>query len=172
MSEHHDPWAIDEAPVPVPDAVAALDLARATAAWSGLIVGRGELESRREAEARKADATLRGLLTDLVGVLDALDRTVGAATGDDPGMTAAVSSTRRRLARVLRRQGVEQVEQTGPVDPETSDIEDAEPHPDLPPETVVRETIAAYRWNGVVLRRGSVIASSGPAGRPAPAPGE
>jgi molecular chaperone GrpE (heat shock protein) len=152
-----DPFAITETPLPVPPGAGAVDLA---AAFAESVVRYGKLESRLAEAGKAADATTRRLLLDLLPVADALD-TLLAATADGPAAhRSSIAATRKLLTRVLTRQGVQRVETVGEVaDPELVDIEDTQADPALPEETVVREIVPAYLWNGAVLRRGVVVVS-------------
>jgi molecular chaperone GrpE (heat shock protein) len=145
-------FAITEARVPVPAAVAAVDL---RAAYADAVVSRGKLEDRLVEATRTAEAKVRKLVTDLLPVADALDAALAMA--GTPQDRAAAAATRKLLGRALARNGVERVEVVGRIaDPDVVDVDGSEPAPG-PPETVVREIVAAYRYQGVVLRRGVVV---------------
>jgi molecular chaperone GrpE (heat shock protein) len=148
-----DPFAITETRVPVSPAVAAVDL---RTAYADAVVSRGKLEDRLVETTRSAEAKLRKLVIDLLPVADALDAAVAMARTDQEKATA--TATRKLLGRALIRSGVERVNVMGTIaDPEVVDVDGSEPARSLPPETVVREIVAAYRLQGVVLRRGVVV---------------
>ena len=146
-------FAITEARVPVAAAVAAVDL---RAAYADAVVSRGKLEDRLVEATRAAEAKVRKLVTDLLPVADALDAALG--TAGTPQDRAAAAATRKLLGRALARNGVERVEVVGRIaDPDVVDVDGSEPARSVPPETVVREIVVAYRYQGVVLRRGVVV---------------
>jgi molecular chaperone GrpE (heat shock protein) len=148
-----DPFAITEQPVPVPEAVRTVDLA---AEMARLMVRCARFEDALKREGLRAAAAERDLLLGLLEVADALDR---VAQQDAPErLRRALEATQRLVRRALSRAGVVPMNLAGMApDPAIADIEAAEPHPDLPDETVVRQVTTGYWWREEVLRRARVI---------------
>jgi molecular chaperone GrpE (heat shock protein) len=149
----NDPFAITEPPVPVPESVRTVDVA---AELARLMVRCARLEDLLKQERLRAAAAERELLLGLLDVGDAVDRM--AQQGAPERLRRALEATQRLARRTLSRAGVVPMNLAGIVpDPAVADIEAAEPHPDLPDETVIRQVVTGYWWREEVLRRARVI---------------
>ena len=131
-----------------------------------LIREAADARARARRNAEEANARLRELLLDLLGVLDAFDR-VFASTAAKPNQVTAqmrvwlgnFRTVRRIAERTLRNHGVRRME---PVDGEpefnphfqraTATVEDAA----KPEGTVVEEVSPGYLWKNEVLRKAEV----------------
>jgi molecular chaperone GrpE len=114
-------------------------------------------------EARKfANETL---MAELLPVLDNLARALEAAeqTTNFEALQSGVEQTRRKLAEVLGRAGLERIEAVGrPFDPNVHEaIMQVEPRDGQGPNEVVEELQAGYMLNDRVLRPSLVKVTSG-----------
>lgn len=127
-------------------------------------------ESRVERNAQRVyDETRSKLVTDLLPVLDNLDRTLRAADHaavgpSDRGLVTGVEMVKQQLEQVLARYGAERIDAVGerfdpalhhavamiPVEPERRG-------------TVVEQAQAGYRFAGRVLRPAMVVVGTSPA---------
>jgi molecular chaperone GrpE len=139
-----DPWAT------LPEVLAA----DPAAAMVRLIRRCGRLESRLEESERASHDTVRSLLRALLEIVDDLDRILAQQP------LHSVELVRKRLVRLLERQGVTAIETLGqPFDPTLAEAEGEEQRSDLPDETVVQEIVTGYRWRGEVIRPAVVVVS-------------
>jgi molecular chaperone GrpE len=124
-----------------------------------------ELEAARarvERDARQVyDETRSKLVTDLLPVLDNLDRTIRAAAGrrDAPALIEGVSLVRAQLERVIRGYGVERIDATGTkFDPSIHDaiqlvaVRDPAQH-----AFVIDQVEPGYRFGASLLRPAKVV---------------
>lgn len=150
-----DPWAT------LPEVLGA----DPAAAMVQLIRRCGRLESRLEESERTAHDTARELLRALLDIVDDLDRILAQQAAH------SVHLVRKRLLRLLERQGVTAIEALGqPFDPALAEAAGEEERDDPPEETVVQEVVTGYRWRGEVLRPAVVIVSRRAAAAVPPAP--
>ncbi|MCL6429427.1 MAG: nucleotide exchange factor GrpE [Anaerolineae bacterium] len=150
-----DPWAT------LPEVLGA----DPAAAMVQLIRRCGRLESRLEESERTAHDTVRGLLRALLDIVDDLDRILAQQPAH------SVHLVRKKLLRLLERQGVTAIEALGqPFDPALAEAAGEEERDDLPEETVVQEVVTGYRWRGEVLRPAVVIVSRRATAAVPPAP--
>lgn len=156
-----DPLAITEAPLPVPEID--IDLKDHI---TKLLVSRRKLEASMEEERRVAKKARREFLFGLLEIADALDRivrrTVNPAENNPTveRLQGNIETTGRLLGQKLAKEGVTRMDLVNKtLDPNTADIEGYQDNPNLPDETVLRETVAGYWWNDEVLRRARVVVS-------------
>ena len=160
---HDDFDMIVAEPVPLPEKVMNVDL---PVVFKQLLRGGKQKEQRLKAQEREAEKAQRKFLLGLLEVADALDRILQRKPPANAERAVkrqyrSIESTRRLLAKQLKKVGVSKIELIGkPLDPAVADIEDDEEDPDLPDETVISEIVSAYRWHDGILRRAKVIVSS------------
>jgi len=125
----------------------------------------GKLEQGLEEQRLQAAADQRDLLLGILTLSDRvngiLDRWGVTTKAQDAAMIRGVIDMGKELLAILRRHQVEAIDTMGqPYDPETSDIVETEAHPDMSPNTVLREEQIGYRWPHGILRRAQVIVST------------
>jgi molecular chaperone GrpE (heat shock protein) len=158
--------AVAEPPYTFPAGVADADEG---AELDRLLVRCARAQDELAAARDGADEEQRRLLLGLLDVQDALDR-MAAADADPARARRAVEATRRLLGRRLAAAGVVPLALRGKIaDPSVADVDDYEPFPELPDETVIRELVVGYLWNGDVLRRARVTVAAADPTVPAPA---
>ncbi|MDI7277902.1 MAG: nucleotide exchange factor GrpE [Anaerolineae bacterium] len=139
-----DPWATLPEVMAADPATAMVQLMRRC----------GRLEGLLEEKERAAHDATRGLLRSLLDVLDDLDRILAQ------DRLRSVELTRKKLWRLLERQGVAAIETVGkPFDPAVAEPGGEEERDDLADETVLQELVTGYRWRDEVLRPAVVIVS-------------
>ncbi len=116
---------------------------------------------------RRVDIARAEMMRKVVGVLDDLDRALGAArAGSDPSsLVAGVGLIRDRLFQVLASEGVEAIETLGrPFDPAIAEAVATAPTDDPESDgTVVEEMEKGYTLRGTLLRPARVrVARSAP----------
>jgi len=125
----------------------------------------GKLEQGMEEQRLQAAADQRDLL---LGILTLSDRVNGilerwgvTTKAQEAAMIRGVIDMGKELLAILKRHQVEPIDTMGqPYDPETSDIVETEAHPDMSPNTVLREEQIGYRWTHGILRRAKVVVST------------
>ncbi|MEZ4368037.1 MAG: nucleotide exchange factor GrpE [Kofleriaceae bacterium] len=146
-----EPGAIDAAP-PEPD-----DLGAEARAARELDAAR----ARVERDAAKVHAeTRRGLVAELLPVLDNLDRTVRAAeaSGEAPALLEGVTLVRAQLERVLGGYGVTRIDPVGArFDPAVHEAISVTSVRDPAQHGVVLEAEAGYRMGEQLLRPARVV---------------
>lgn len=160
-----DPFAIEELPRLVPEGAVQADLA---ADWTRQFLRRSELEDQLAEERQRAAADTKRLLLGMLEVVDRLEVLL-AQPATEPStqrLLGRVGAAHGLLLKKLAGAGVVPVDVMGrSADPEDCDVEDTEERADLPDETVLRELLRAYRWQGRSLRRAKVLVSVLPQGR-------
>lgn len=116
---------------------------------------------------RRVDIARGEMMRKVVGVLDDLDRALGAAqAGSDPSsLVAGVRLIRDRLFQVLASEGVEAIETLGhPFDPAIAEAVATAPTKDTERDgTIVEELEKGYTLGGTLLRPARVrVARSAP----------
>jgi molecular chaperone GrpE len=183
------PAPADLAPVTPTDTPAAADPAAASSRTAPAAQAEGELEALRRERDLLADRELRlraefenfrrrasrelveardraqgQLLSELLPVLDNLERALDAAEHHDEGkVLGGVRMTRDLFVELLRRSGVEEIETVGSgFDPHVHEAVIMQPSADE--EGVVTAVLErGYRQGERVLRPARVVVSSGPA---------
>jgi molecular chaperone GrpE len=122
---------------------------RATREWE---------EGRRRAE--------EGVLLEMVGALDDLDRALEAAAGAPQAWTQGVALVTQRLREFLARQGVTVEDPIGqPFDPAFHEaLLEVDAPEGVTPGTVVQVALKGYRRGGRALRPARVVVGRTPAG--------
>ncbi len=119
-----------------------------------------EASKRRLAEeqAREAQTLRRNLITELLPVLDNLDKSVAAAATSDP-LIEGVELVRAQLEKVLAGYGAERFASTGEAfDPERHEAVAVGPVEDpIQDGTVIQEWKPGYRVGETVLRPAQVV---------------
>jgi molecular chaperone GrpE len=183
------PAPADPAPATPTDTPAAADPAAASSRTAPAAQAEGELEALRRERDLLADRELRlraefenfrrrasrelveardraqgQLLSELLPVLDNLERALDAAEHHDEGkVLGGVRMTRDLFVELLRRSGVEEIETVGSgFDPHVHEAVIMQPSADE--EGVVTAVLErGYRQGERVLRPARVVVSSGPA---------
>jgi len=120
----------------------------------------GELEAakgRVERDAKLvASETRKQLVSELLPVLDSVDRAIAAG---EPTAVAGMQLVRRQLEAVLRGYGVERIDATGHTfDPQLHDAVATVPVADAEQNRHVLDQVApGYRFNGALLRPAKVV---------------
>jgi len=123
----------------------------------------------KDFETQRAYAT-QGLVTDLLPVLDNLDRAIEAAEkdSDGSGLLDGVRLVRQQALKVLANHGVEPIPALGgPFDPAEHEAVMQMPSESHRPGTVIEEVQKGYRMKERVVRPSKVIVAAPP---PEPAP--
>ena len=159
-----DTLSFDDSFYPVSPAAVDADPAQAI---EGLLDRVARLEHTVREERLQAQADMRAVLLDLIGLSDEVTSAVerwGVATNAREAAVARMLVTLgRTLLGVLKRYQVEAVETIGkPFDPQTSDMIGREERPRMEEGLVLRETQIGYAWPQGVLRRAQVIVSARP----------
>lgn len=101
------------------------------------------------------------LITDLLPVLDNLDRALEASGNDAGDLLAGVRMVRTQMIRVLARYGVEELDCAGrPFDPNFHEAVMQLASADHPPGTVLNEVEKGYTYNGRVIRPSKVVVNA------------
>lgn len=122
-------------------------------------------KARVERDAHKAAQELREkLVSELLPVLDNLDRTIRAAeqSGEAPGVLGGVTLVRSQFASVLARYGVERIDTVHrPFDPALHEAVGTVPvsHPSAH-NVIVDQLEPGYRFGTKLLRAAKVIVGS------------
>jgi len=175
-----DEVAPEEAVAPAPEADAAApegeahdDLARVSAErdeyLDQLQRTRADFDNYRKRMDRErpllAEAGVRELVTELLPVLDNLERALEALATGDPaaqGIVAGVDMVRQQLGALLTGRGVEEIPAEGqPFDPTVHEAVQGVPSPDHPEGTVVAVVERGYRMSDSVIRPARVVVSQG-----------
>ncbi len=127
-----------------------------------------ELRNVQQRAQREKEAALQfaeaGLATDLLPVLDDLERTL-TSIGEDEAHQAVAEGVRIVLDQVLkvfRDHGIEAIEAAGAeFDPEVHEAMLQQASDEVPKGVVIQEVARGYRMKGRVLRSAKVIVSSG-----------
>ena len=146
-------------PAPAPDATASVAADRQAALRA--LRNLEATEARLERNARReADETRARLVSELLPVLDNLDRTIRAAQAgrSDPAMLEGVAMVRHQLEGVLRGYGVERLEALGQrFDPSVHEAIGMVPVGDPGRHgAVVHQAEPGYRFAGRLLRPAKV----------------
>lgn len=155
--------------VNVESLVAELEQVRARAAEmqdQALRVSAEMQNVRRRAERDVENAhkyALEKFSTDLLPVMDSLERGLQAAGGDEStqAVREGVELTLRILTDVMRKYGVEAVESVGqPFNPSLHEAMSMVPSPDHAPNTVMAVLQKGYTLNGRLVRPAMVIVAA------------
>ncbi|GEM_PF-1751653 len=131
-------------------------------------------KARVERDARQvAEDTKKKLVSQLLPVMDNLDRTIKAAkeSGDAPAVIEGITLVKSQLEGVLRGYGVERIEATGAFDPAiheavtTIPVLTAEAH-----NTVVDQLAPGYKFGAQLLRPAQVVVGKLSQTAPEPTP--
>ncbi len=127
-----------------------------------------EFDNFRKRRQREMEDLARfcteGLLSELVPVLDALDRAIASSEGirDYQAFHDGVVLILQQFSDVLRRQGVEREEPVGlPFDPNRHEALAARPHDEIEEDCVIQVVEPGYVLNGRVVRPAKVVVSLG-----------
>ncbi len=151
---------------------AELEAARSeTAEWREKAArAQAEFENtRKRLEARHDDALLRAgerIVTNLLPVLDDLDRGIEHAVADGSDLADGMDAVRRKLLDVLGREGCSAIDPFGEAfDPNRHHAVQTQEDTEVPDHTVVEVFQKGYEMHGRVLRPAMVVVSTGgPAG--------
>jgi molecular chaperone GrpE len=127
---------------------------------------KAEFENYRKRAERDrqsfAQSAARDLVSDLLPVLDNLERAVEALDGQDPSLVAGVAMVREQLAGLLAGRGVTEIaahEQR--FDPSVHEAVVTSPSPDHEDGQVLAVLQKGYRLHDAVLRPARVVVSAG-----------
>lgn len=119
---------------------------------------------RRETEDARKYASA-GLLTDLLTVVDDLNRALESAdqTEESEGLLAGVKMVANQLESILDKHHCHKIQALGqPFDPNLHEAIQMQPSPDVEPNHVSLETRTGYQLHDRVLRTSQVFVSTGP----------
>ena len=126
-----------------------------------------EMQNVRRSEERDVENAhkyaLEKFSTDLLPVMDSLERGLQAAGGDEStqAVREGVELTLRILTDVMRKYGVEAVESVGqPFNPSLHEAMSMVPSPDHAPNTVMAVLQKGYTLNGRLVRPAMVIVAA------------
>ncbi|PCJ38144.1 MAG: nucleotide exchange factor GrpE [Moraxellaceae bacterium] len=118
---------------------------------------------RRRAERDVTNAhkfALDKFASDLLPVVDTLERALQSAAESDETTREGVELTLKMLTDTLKKHGVEQLDPTGePFDPEMHQAMSMQPNPDMEPNTVMAVLQKGYSLGGRLVRPAMVIVS-------------
>lgn len=120
---------------------------------------------KRTDRERQSSAALaaRDLVTELLPVMDSLERAVASVEGQPEGVTAGVGMVRQQLESVLRGRGVAAIDAMGePFDPNVHEAILSMPSADHGEGTVIEVVQRGYRLNDAVLRPARVVVAASP----------
>jgi molecular chaperone GrpE len=116
----------------------------------------------RERQSSSALAA-RDLVTELLPVMDSLERAVASVEGQPEGVTAGVGMVRQQLESVLRGRGVATIDAMGePFDPNVHEAILSMPSADHQEGTVIEVVQRGYRLDDAVLRPARVVVAASP----------
>jgi molecular chaperone GrpE len=135
---------------------------QADANWDLYLRAEADLENQRKrGERLREDAQARvrrDLLVRFLEVNDNLERALAYGDADPAHVLAGVEATYRELARLLTREGVQQVEALdAPFDPLVHEAVGVVPVPGLADERVIAVERPGYTLNGELLRPARVV---------------
>ena len=119
--------------------------------------------TRRESQEQLKFASLP-LVTDLLEVIDNLDRALQASQTDASasGLVDGVKMVSQQLSGVLEKHGCQKIESVGtPFDPNLHEALQMQPSSDYPSGTVMAEIRTGFNLNGRVVRPSQVFVSTG-----------
>jgi molecular chaperone GrpE len=155
----------EEGPPEVPEADPARRIAELEDRYLRLVAEFDNFRKRRQREMEDlARYCTEGLLSELVPVLDALDRAIASSEGirDYQAFHDGVVLILQQFSEVLRRQGVEREEPVGlPFDPNRHEALAARAHDEVEEDCVIQVVEPGYVLNGRVVRPAKVIISLG-----------
>jgi molecular chaperone GrpE len=160
----------DVEPAPDPGAASAEDHGRAVAERDEYLDAlrrlKADFENYRKRSERDrqafAQTAARDLVTDLLPVLDNLERAVEALDGQEPSVVAGVAMVREQLAGLLAGRGVTEIEaHERPFDPSVHEAVVTSPSPDHEDGLVLAVIQKGYRLHDAVLRPARVVVSAG-----------
>ena len=126
----------------------------------------------RDAETQRKFAA-EGLIRDLLGALDNLDRALGAAkaAGDTGPLATGVSATATQMLDVLKRHGVQRIEAGPgtPFDPNVHQAVSQQPTNDYEPGAVTQVVGTGFTLHEKVLRPAMVVVATAPPAGGSPA---
>lgn len=149
-----------------------LEVARAEVAECRELAARAQAElanTRKRLEASHADALLRAgerIISNLLPVIDDLDRAVDHAVADGSDMAEGIDAVRRKLLDTLAREGASIIDPFGEkFDPNRHQAVQTKEDPEVPDHTVIEVYQKGYEMHGRVIRPAMVVVSTGgPAG--------
>jgi molecular chaperone GrpE len=126
-----------------------------------------EMENmRRRHQAEREQLIFEGnkrLISDLLGVLDDLERTLLHASEENDPMAQGIDLVYKNFLKTLERYGVTPMQTEGePFDPMKHDAMMEEQRTDVAPGTVTREIQRGYYLRDNVLRHAKVIVAKAP----------
>lgn len=165
----NDPIPVDTVPLAELDAVRA-KLAAAEDELANYKLRLADFENARKRMLRDAEAQRKfaaeGLIRDLLGALDNLDRAVAAAkaAGDSGSLVAGVSATATQFLDVLKRNGVARIEAAPgtPFDPNVHQAVSQQPTNDFEPGQVTLVVGQGFTLHDKVLRPAMVVVATTP----------
>lgn len=143
--------------------------ARLQAEWDNY---RKRTQAERQSERRRA---AEGLVTDLLPVLDDLERAINHAkeTGEGGNLTDGVEAIQNKFLQILEKHNVVQIEALDePFDAMLFQAVGTEEDPSVPEETVVKVFQQGYMMGDRVIRPAMVVTSTGGPARQADASDE
>ncbi len=120
--------------------------------------------TRREVEEQLRYANLP-LMTELLELLDNLQRAVGSSSGDTAGdsVIQGVRMVATQFAEILRQHGCTSIEASGQkYDPNRHQAVQMLPHAEIPADHVIQELRPGYILHDRVIRPAQVSVSTGP----------
>lgn len=146
----------------------ALERARAEAAEWRERAARAQADfenARKRLEQRHADALLRAgerIVTNLLPVLDDLDRAIDHAVAEGSTIAEGMVAVRRKLLDVLVREGCTEIDPLGqPFDPQRHQAVQMREDAEVADHTVVEVFQKGYELHGKVIRPAMVVVSTG-----------
>jgi molecular chaperone GrpE len=131
--------------------------------------GQAELENFRKRMRRELDDERRyaalPAISDLLGVLDNLERAVEAAGSSDSsaGLLDGVKMVAQQFTSVLEQHHCRRIETIGrPFDPHLHEAVGQEPRNDIPVGNIARELRSGYRLHDRVVRPAQVLVAAAP----------
>ncbi len=126
---------------------------------------KAEFENYRRRSERDRAALLRAgvrdLVSDLLPVMDNLERALLAMEGHDSQVVSGVEMVRAHLSSLLEGRGVSEIETEAlPFDPSIHEAVAQVPSPDHPEGTVVAVIEKGYRLDDVICRPAKVVVAA------------
>ncbi len=126
-----------------------------------------ELDNMRRRHLQEREQLIfegnKRLISDLLGVVDDLERTLEHASEEKDPMTQGIELVHKSFLKTLERYGVKPMQTVGdPFDPMKHDALMEEPRTDMAPGLVTREIQRGYMLNDTVLRHAKVFVSKSP----------
>lgn len=127
---------------------------------------RAEFDNFRKRTARENERFRAGanaaLISDLLPVLDNLERALGFKEDTSGSLAEGMEMVRKQMIELFERSGLEAIPAEGQVfDPRLHEAVAQVPSDDVPRDRIVEEFVRGYLYNGEVLRPSKVTVSGG-----------